>query len=227
MGGKRTRTTNREAMLERIVEAATAVVESEGYERLTMRRVAERCGVGVMTLYGYVRTREELVAAMIDRYLVDIPVPELEHLSWQSQVAEVFRAVNRAFEAHPVLSEITGHQALDSVAFFGGAEVALRALRRAGLSDADTVGALDALTSFVVGFSQRKAQRRLRSAQSAERLARLRSLPSDEFRTVVELSGQLITWEAERHFEHGLQLVIGGIEQCVASAAAEQDQKTS
>ena len=202
MGVKRTRTTNREAMLERIVEAATAVVESEGYERLTMRRVAERCGVGVMTLYGYVRTREELVAAMIDRYLVDIPVPELEHLSWQSQVAEVFRAVNRAF-------------------------VALRALRRAGLSDADTVGALDALTSFVVGFSQRKAQRRLRSAQSAERLARLRSLPSGEFRTVVELSGQLVTWEAERHFEHGLQLVISGIEQCVASVAAEQDQKTS
>jgi AcrR family transcriptional regulator len=207
-------------MLERIVGAATALVESEGFEGLAMRKVASRCGVGVMTLYGYVRTREELIAAVIDRYLADIPVPDVGHLSWQEQLAEVFRAVNRAFEAHPVLSEIAGHQSLDSLAFYRGAEVALRALKHAGLSDAETVGALDALTSFVVGFAQRKAERRLRSTQSAERLARIRALPDDEFRTVVELAGQLVTWDSDRHFEDGLQLVIGGIEQRVSAAPA-------
>jgi AcrR family transcriptional regulator len=220
-GPRRTRS------LDEIVDAATGLVDAEGFDGLTMRKVAARCGVGVMTLYGYVRTREELIAAVIDRYLADIPVPAVEHLTWQEQLAEVFRAVNRAFEAHPVLSEIVGHQALDSIAFYRGAEVALRALKRAGLSDAESVGALDALTSFVVGFAQRKAERRLRSAQSAERLARVRALPVDEFRIVVELAGQLVTWDSERHFEDGLQLVIGGIEQRVTAMAAVQRRKTS
>jgi hypothetical protein len=163
-------------------------------------------------LYGYVRSREELIAVVIDRYLADIAVPDVEHLAWQEQVASVFRAVNSAFEAHPVLSEIIGRQTLDSLAFFRGAELALRALKRAGLPDEHAVGALDALTSFVVGFAHRKAERRLRASVSAERLARVRALPPHEFPSIVENAVLLLTWESERHFEDGLQLVIGGIE---------------
>ena len=211
----------RSLSLDDVVGAATGLVEEQGFDGLTMRKVAARCGVGVMTLYGYVRTREELVAAVIDRYLAELPLPDVERLSWQEQVAVVFRAVNGAFEAHPVLSEIVGHQALDSIAFYGGAEVALRALKRAGCSDRDAVGALDALTSFVTGFAQRKAERRLRSRQSAERLAKIRALPADQFRTVTELAGQLVTWDSERHFDDGLALVIGGIEQRIAAATSD------
>ena len=200
--------------LEAIVESATRVIDAEGFEGLTMRKVAAGCGVSVMALYGYVRTREELVAAVMDQLLAEIPLPEVEGLSWQGQVAEVFRTVNRAFEAHPVLSEIVGHQPLDSLAFYRGAEVALRALRRAGLSDQEVVDALGALTSFTLGFAQRQAERRLRAMQTAMRLARIRALRADEFPTVVELAGLLVTWgDAERHFEQGLQLVISGIEQ--------------
>lgn len=198
-------------MLGRIVDAATKVIGAEGMDGLTMRKVATEGGLGVMTLYGYVSSREELIAAVIDRYLADIPVPDVENLAWQEQVALVFRAVNSAFEAHPVLSEITGRQTLDSLAFFRGAEIALRALKGAGLSDEGAVGALDALTSFVVGFSQRKGERRLRASQSAERLARIRALPRSEFPSIIENAVLLLTWESERHFEDGLQLVIAGI----------------
>jgi hypothetical protein len=89
-----------------------------------------------------------------------------------------------------------------------------RALRGARLGDQEVADALGALTSFTLGFAQRQAERRLRAMQSATRLARIRALPADEFPTVVELAGVLVTWgDAERHFEHGLQLVISGIEQ--------------
>ena len=215
MGSLRQRPSRAERLsLDAIVESATQVIDAEGFDGLTMRKVAAGCGVTVMALYGYVRTREELVAAVMDRLLAEIPLPEVERLSWQEQVAEVFRTVNRAFEAHPVLSEIVGHQPLDSLAFYRGAEVALGALRRAGLSDQDVVDALGALTSFTLGFAQRQAERRLRATHSAARLVRIRALPAGEFRTIVELAGLLVTWgDAERHFEHGLQLVIGGIEQ--------------
>ena len=213
MAGRRgSRRIDREAMIDSIIDAATTVIGSVGMDGLTMRKVAAECGVGVMTLYTYVASREELIAVVIDRYLTDIPVPDVEHLVWQEQVAGVFRVVNSAFEAHPVLSEITGRQALDSLAFFRGAELALRALKRAGLSDEDAVGALDALTSFVVGFSHRKAERRLRASQSAERLARIRALPPGDFPSIVQNAVLLLTWDSERHFEDGLRFVISGIE---------------
>lgn len=204
--------------LDAIVKSATRVVETEGFDGLTMRKVAAGCGVTVMALYGYVRTREELIAAVMDHLLAEIPLPDVDGLSWQEQVAEVFRTVNRAFEAHPVLSEIVGHQPLDSLAFYRGAEVALQALRRAGLGDHEVADAIGTLTSFTFGFGQRQAQRRMRSIQSATRLAQIRSLPADEFPTVVDLAGVLVTWgDAERHFEQGLQLVIDGIERKATS----------
>jgi AcrR family transcriptional regulator len=199
--------------LDEIVESAMRVIEAEGFDGLTMRKVAAGCGVTVMALYGYVRTRDELVAAVMDHLLAEIPLPDVESLSWQEQVAEVFRTINRAFAAHPVLSEIVGHQPLDSLAFYRGAEVALRALRRAGLGDEEVADAIGALTSFTFGFGQRQAGRRQRAIQSAMRLAQVRALAADEFPTIVELAGVLVTWgDAEKHFEHGLQLVIDGIE---------------
>jgi AcrR family transcriptional regulator len=218
----------RRLSLEAIVESATRVIDAEGFDGLTMRKVAAGCGVTVMALYGYVRTREELVAAVMDHLLAEIPLPEIEDLSWQEQVAEVFRTVNRAFEAHPVLSELAGHQPLDSLAFYRGAELALRALRRAPLGDQDVVDALGALTSFTLGFAQRQAERRSRAMQSSIRLARIRALSADEFPTVVDLAGVLVTWgDAERHFEHGLQLVISGIEQRARSDDNNAREATS
>jgi AcrR family transcriptional regulator len=202
--------------LEVILDSATQVIEDDGFASLTMRAVAKGCDASVMALYGYVRSREELVAALMDRFLAEIPLPpDLEDMPWRDQVAAVFRSINQAFDAHPVLSEIVGYQPLDCVAFYRGAEVALRALRRGGLSDEDAVGVLDALTSFVVGFASRKAERRMRSVQSAERLVRIRELPVSEFATIVAFAAQLVTWDSERHFEHGLNLVLeGAVQTC-------------
>ena len=55
------------ATVEAIVDAALAVADSVGLEAVTMRAVAERVGVGAMTLYGYVPGRAELVELMVDR----------------------------------------------------------------------------------------------------------------------------------------------------------------
>jgi AcrR family transcriptional regulator len=62
----------RRLTLEGIVDAAAAVIRAEGYEALTMRRIAEECGVGVMTLYGSVRTKEEILGALSDRLLREL-----------------------------------------------------------------------------------------------------------------------------------------------------------
>lgn len=55
------------ATVEAIVDAAVTVADSVGLEAVTMRAVAERVGVGAMTLYGYVPGRAELVELMVDR----------------------------------------------------------------------------------------------------------------------------------------------------------------
>ena len=60
---------------EAIVEAALAVLNKEGIEGLSMRRVAEELGTGAASLYWHVRNKEELFQLIFDRVTREIVLP--------------------------------------------------------------------------------------------------------------------------------------------------------
>jgi AcrR family transcriptional regulator len=190
------------------VDAAAQLVSEHGFEALSMRAIAERCGVGVMTLYGYVRTREELLGALADRFFDEVELPDADGLCWQERIAYVLRSTRRVFLAHPELVAIVATQRMDGVAAYRGAELALSALRQAGMPDREAVGAFNALSSFTVGSVQREIG--LRSADR-EGLPAIHGLPQDGFPHVIALAGLLATRDPEHDFELGLDLLIRGI----------------
>ena len=59
-----------------IAAAALAIADSEGIDAVTMRRVARELGAGTMTLYHYVRTKDDLLALMSDALLGELIVPD-------------------------------------------------------------------------------------------------------------------------------------------------------
>jgi AcrR family transcriptional regulator len=211
MSPRPTRTVSHRLTLDTIVDAAGELIDADGFEALTMRRLAERCGVGVMTLYGYVRTKEELLGALADRFLAEVELPAGDGLSWQEQVAAIFRSVREIFLDHPELARIVALQPLEGVAAYRGAEVVFAAFARAGLDDREAVAAFEALTSFTAGFTLREAARATDSARTRDPLRGIRALRADEFSHLVGVAGLLATRDAERQFEDGLALVIAGI----------------
>lgn len=197
--------------LDTVVDAALELIREEGFGALSMRKLADRCGVGAMTLYGYVRTKDELLGLIADDLLAAVELPVSPDTPWEDVVRCVFRSVRRIFLEHPELADVVARQHLNSVAAYRGAEVVLGAVRRAGLSDEQAVSAFVALTAFTTGLAQRQAHADERSAQQAQRLMAIHSLPAGEFRNVVELGPLMVVGESERHFEDGLDLMIRGI----------------
>jgi AcrR family transcriptional regulator len=209
---------------ERLVDAAAELVVEEGYEALSMRRLADRLGVGAMTLYGYVRTKEELLQALADRLLAEAALPDGDG-PWQDQVAALFRAVRGEFLEHPELVPVVAHHRLVGAGAYRGMEFALAALGRAGLSDRQCIDAFGALTSFTMGSVQREIG--LRGAGETT-FPGLGALPPDDFTYVFRTAGLLATRDAERDFETGLDLLIRGIETWPrASEAAPARSPTS
>jgi AcrR family transcriptional regulator len=190
---------------EAIVDAASAIVAEQGYEALSMRRLAGQLGVGVMTLYGYVRTKEELLGALANRYLGEIKLPPADG-DWRQQVADVFRSVRRVILAHPELLPIVATQRLEGVGVYRGAERVFAALREAGLDDEQVIAAFDTLTSFTIGIAEREA-----GIRTGGGLPGIRELPPEEFPNVIGLAGKLMTRDAERSFEAGLDWLLKGI----------------
>jgi AcrR family transcriptional regulator len=60
-----------------ILTAASRVIERDGWEKLTIRRLAAEIGVGAMTLYHHVRDREDLLVQLINELTEQNPRPEL------------------------------------------------------------------------------------------------------------------------------------------------------
>jgi AcrR family transcriptional regulator len=195
--------------LETIVDAACELIAAEGFEALSMRKLAQRCGVVAMTLYGYVRTKDELLAAVADRFFGELPLSEDDGSPWQEQVAAVFRSVRRMFLDHPELISIVATHRMDVSAAYRGAERVFACLRDAGLGDREVVGAFNALTSFTIGAAQREAGLREGTAGA---LPGIRQLRAEQFPHVISLAGLLATRDPEHDFETGLGLLIRGIE---------------
>jgi AcrR family transcriptional regulator len=213
------RANGRRLNFDQIVDAAAELIATEGFDAVTMRRLAEQCHVGVMTLYGYVRTKEEILGALADRFLGEIELPTGPGLSWDVQVAEVFRSFHRVLLAHPELAQIAVAQPIDGLAAYRGAEVVLGAFRRAGFSAEEAVSSFDALVCFTAGFTLRQLALEAPSV-APDRLRRLRALPSEEFPHIVELAPVFVARELERRFDDGLDVLIRGI----ASRAADQQR---
>lgn len=62
---------------EEILTAALALIERDGWEKLTIRRLAAALGVGATTLYHHVRDKEDLLVQVLDHYAKQIPRSEL------------------------------------------------------------------------------------------------------------------------------------------------------
>jgi TetR/AcrR family transcriptional regulator, tetracycline repressor protein len=201
----------RELTREDVIDAAAALVADQGYAGLTMRALAQRCGVPTMTLYRHVRDKEELLGALADRVLGQLQLPEPGTLSWQQELVAVFRSVHDLLLAHPDIALVAGRQPVAGQAAYRGAEIVLNALRRAGIEGEDTASAFATLFAFTLGFVQ---QQLMSSAPGslARRQAVLERLPLDDYDNLSRLGAVFLLRSTDRHFEDGLNLIIRGLE---------------
>jgi len=83
-----------------VVAEAVALADSDGLAAVTVRSLARRMGVGAMSLYTYVPTREVLVALMVDATIASRPVPAPE-ATVRDSLAALVRDLRAEYLAHP------------------------------------------------------------------------------------------------------------------------------
>src|SRR2546430_11971245 len=188
---------------EDVIDAAAELVAERGYARLSMRALAQRCGVATMTLYRHVRTKEDLLGALTDRVLAELELPAPGTLTWQEQIATVFRSVHDLLLEHPDVVEIAVRQHVAGEAAYRGAEVVLDALRRAGIEGESAASAFAALFAFTLGFTQQQLQASGPGAGLAQRQAGLARPPVADFQNPYPPAGAVLLPSSARHFRDG------------------------
>jgi AcrR family transcriptional regulator len=93
---------------DQIAEAALAIADKDGFEAVSMRRVAAELGAGTMTLYHYVRTKDELVALMDNAIMGELLIPDGKMpAGWREGLTVIARRTRDAFTRHPWTLEMT------------------------------------------------------------------------------------------------------------------------
>ena len=194
-----------------VVTAALKVVESEGGDALTMRRVADEIGVSASSLYGYVANKEELVQLVLEQIMTEIPFPAGD-LEWREMLRQWARGTLAVFRHHPGVAGLDLGRVPFGPALLSGAERILGTLRAAGLPDQVAAYAGDLGSLYVAAFAHELEVSPVpQSGEFADQAAQwLRSLPPDQFPNIVAVADVMVAGSGLDRFEWGLDVLIRG-----------------
>ena len=222
--------------VDRIVAVAIEIADADGLPALSMRRVAERLGVGTMSLYTHVPGKAELIDLMLDRAQGETERPDEVAGDWRARLELVARENWALYHRHPWLLQITMVRPVLGPNVTAKYEYELRAIDGIGLTDLE----MDLVLTLVAGHVEGAARRSMEAAQ-AEQLTGI----SDEqwWRARAPILGSLVdfsryptasrvgtaageaynsAYNADAAFEFGLQRVLDGIDALVRDRTARR-----
>jgi AcrR family transcriptional regulator len=197
----------------RVLERALALVDAEGLEALTMRRLGSELGVEAMSLYRHVPSKEALLDGIVELIVLEIEVPATSDGGWQEAARHVVRSYRRAAHAHPNAFQLVTTRPLNTPEALRRLDANFDILRRAGFDEATAIVAFRTLAGFTRGFALEEVTGRALGAQPVGRAERLdpRDLPAEEFPRIAELAPRLAAADADAEFERGVDLILDGL----------------
>jgi AcrR family transcriptional regulator len=203
----------------RIIEAAMHLMDAEGLEAVTMRRIGRELGVEAMSLYNHVRDKEDILEGVIEAVMAGFEFPE-ESPDWATNCRRAARAWRNVLKAHPNVVTIMSEQkdpprSLESLRPL---DYALGLLAQAGLEPDETVRAFHAFGGFIQGFVLSEIANVFGGEEHArwhEEVAR--SVPPDLLPNVAKHFPYLAHCDFDAEFEYGLDLMLRGLQAKIAS----------
>jgi TetR/AcrR family transcriptional regulator, tetracycline repressor protein len=199
---------------QQIVEAALALADRDGIEALTMPALAASLECGVMTLYGYIESKEELLAAIALQGLRDLRLPRPLPKEPPAVLMAWGRALRATMLRHPSMAMIFLSRTVVGEGIFRGIEALLGALGPGGLAPAAGVHAIYAVVTYVTGFVAweiPRTQQQPPEAYAAEWRRAFAGLAPADFPLTGTVLADLTEVASEEQFEVGLAALAAGL----------------
>lgn len=212
--GQRLRRPRGSLTRDQVVEAALGLADEAGIEALTMPNLARRLECGVMTIYGYIRSKDELLGAIAQTGLRDLRLPQPPPRRLDEILTAWGRSLRQTLLAHPSLPMIFLSQAVVGPAIFRGVEALLARLSQAGMSPTLGVHAIYAVLTYVTGFVAWEIPRTRAQPEAAYAASWRReyaSLAPGGFPLAGTVLGELGRVAGEDQFEMGLVALAAGL----------------
>ena len=208
---------------DRILRAALYVMDEEGLEAVTMRRLGRELGVEAMSLYNHVEDKEAILEGILEVVMAEFEFPN-ETGDWEADVRAGARAWRRLMIAHPTVIALfaeSKHPA-SSPERLRPMEWAFDVLGKGGLSEDEVVHTFRAFGGYIMGSVLNEVANPVPGMDDRDHRAEheqlARALPPEEFPNLARLLPLMAECDAEVDFEFGLDLLIAGLRAKVSAS---------
>src|SRR4051812_2908571 len=170
---------------EQIVRAALEMIDRDGVDGLSMRKLGAALGVEGMALYRHVGNKQQLLDAVIEVLLEELEVPPRGSSTWIDAWYAIARSYRHIARRHPGAFRLLALSPLTTARRYERAQAPLTILRAAGFSETSAQHAFATLLSYADGYM-------------------LRELADDE--------GELSHEQADASFEFGIRTILTGLD---------------
>jgi AcrR family transcriptional regulator len=210
--------------VEAIIDTAFGIVAAEGYEALTMRRVATALETGPASLYAHVVNKDDLDELLLGRLYAQIEVPEPDPGAWRQQLAGVYAQLRDQYSRYPGISRAALAVVPTNLETMRLNEGIFAIALAGGFEPQTAAWAIDALTLYVNAYCLETALKDSRATRNGEGwlvsrdelLRRFAELP-DTFPQTKRYAAELTAGAGHDRFDFTINLILDGLERHHAS----------
>ncbi len=200
---------------DRVLRAALELVDREGVDALTMRRLGRELGVEAMSLYGYVDSKEDLIEGVVEQVFRQMPLIVPGPGRWQDRVRRHAGAYRSVLLDHPNAVRLVARRPLTTEGIAVFVDSALAELRTLGLDLAMADRVLGVIASFILGHVAEEVGDEVRAGADRPHLALRDTIDAQRFPHLAAV-GEMKPTDYDQEFDMGMDFIIAGLEQLLA-----------
>ena len=214
---------------EQILTAAVAIIDADGVEALTMRRLGQALGRDPMAIYRHAADKDALLDGVVEHVSAELITPR-EHDSnrdgkgdtdgdWEAVLRRIAHTFRRVALAHPnvvpllLTRPLSGPLALRPLGTLRPLEELLELFSAAGFDQSGALHAARLFTGFLYGHVLHELQEQIYNPDETDDLLRLglHRLPLSQFPRLRSLATALATYDGAAELDEGLAIVLAGL----------------
>lgn len=198
---------------ERILSSALGLVDQDGLEALTMRRLADHLSVDPMSLYSHVESKDDLLDGLTEALWREVGLPDRTK-GWKPTLRDFAMSIRNLAGAHPLAYPLLIGRGILPKPALEAIDASLTRLEAAGLTRPKAAEMIRTLIAYAAGYALLELScAPTQGSTPLEQIVSLtRALPRDAPVYLVEVARLWSDCDMDFQFELGLDLILSGLE---------------
>ncbi|SDX30541.1 DNA-binding transcriptional regulator, AcrR family [Amycolatopsis xylanica] len=205
--------------VDRIIDAALHVVETQGYDALTVRSITAELGTSPSSLYAHVVNKADIDDLIVGRLFAQLVLPEPDPDHWRDQLRDVYAQIRDQYLRYPGISRAALAAVPTNLETVRVGEAILAILLAGGIEPQAAAWGMDSLSLYVAAYALELSMVRARQTDEDqawvlnrdELVHRLESLPADRFPHTRTHAAALTSGTGHQRFDFTLGLMLDSL----------------